>query len=56
MFIAFSSRRLAISVSVCFDDGSTASAEEVHMKIHRTYPLISMPCASAAMDHPALLD
>ncbi len=38
-----------------FMTSSTASAEEVHMKIHWMNHPISKPCASAAASHCALL-
>jgi hypothetical protein len=56
IFVAFSSRRLAISASVCFHDVFNASAEEVHMKIHWTNHHKPMLCATAAAAaDPALL-
>ena len=56
-FIAFSSKALAISASVCFYDDSDASTEEVHMKIHWTNRQMPMLCATtaAAADDRALL-
>jgi hypothetical protein len=46
---------LAISASACFHDGSNASTEEVHMKIHLTNRQKSMLCATAAADTRTLL-
>jgi hypothetical protein len=46
---------LAISASVCFHDGSNASTEEVHMKIHLTNRQKPMLCATAAADTRTLL-
>jgi len=54
-FIASWFEALAIQVSVCFHDGSEASTEEVHMKIHSTNDQKSTLCAAAAAGNRALL-
>ncbi|HEY1653191.1 MAG TPA: hypothetical protein VGG09_15000 [Acidimicrobiales bacterium] len=54
-FIAFLFEALAILSSLCFHDGSNASTEEVHMKIHSTKRQMPMVCAAAAAGHRALL-